>query len=243
MEGPAFLDVSTGFKIAIVAAMEREIWPLVKDWSTVSKEHDGRSFKFFEKQPVALVCGGMGTEAARRAAEAAITLYQPAIVISAGFAGGISPLFQTGHLLTPRHVIDATDGSRTDAGTGEGILVTFETVADAEQKAKFGDAFGAHAVDMEAAAVARAAEARGIKFLACKVISDTHHSHLPPIMRFVGADGRFHAGSFVAHVAIRPWLWGGIMRLARDSAVAAKVLSEALAVHAENGVTPELVSK
>lgn len=236
MEGPAVLDVSTGFKIAIVAAMEREIWPLVKDWPTVSKEHDGRSLKFFEKQPVALVCGGMGAEAARRAAEAAITLYEPAIVISAGFAGGVSLLLQTGQLLTPRHVIDAADSSRTDVGTGDGILVTFETVADAQQKAKFGDAFGAHAVDMEAAAVARAAEARGIKFLACKVISDTHDSHLPPIMRFVGADGRFHAGSFVVHVAIRPWLWGGIIRLARNSAVAAKVLSEALAVHAQKDV-------
>ena len=222
--------------------MEREIWPLVKDWPTVSREHDGRSFKFYEKQPVALVCGGMGAEAARRAAEAAITLYQPAIVISAGFAGGVSPLLQTGQLLTPRHVIDASDGSRTDAGTGEGILVTFETVADAAQKAKFGDAFGAHAVDMEAGAVARSAEAHAIRFLACKVISDTHDSNLPPIMRFVGADGRFHAGSFVAHVAIRPWLWAGIIRLARNSTVAAKVLSEALAdpklaaEHAESSV-------
>jgi nucleoside phosphorylase len=221
--------VSTAFKIVIVAAMEREIWPLVKNWPTVSKEHDGRSFKFFEKQPLALVCGGMGAEAARRAAEAAIMLYLPAAVISAGFAGGVSPLLQTGHLLNPRHVIDASDGSRTDAGAGEGVLVTFETVADAAQKAKFGDAFGAHAVDMEAAAVARAAEAHGVKFLACKVISDTHDSHLPPIMRFVGADGRFHPGSFLAHVAIRPWLWGGIIRLARNSTVAAKVLCEALA--------------
>ncbi len=223
--------------------MEREVWPLVKDWATVSKEHEGRSFKFFEKQPVALVCGGMGTEAARRAAEAAITLYQPVIVISAGFAGGVSPLLQTGQLLTPRHVIDAADSSRKDLGTGEGILVTFETVADAQQKARFGDAFGAHAVDMEAAAVARAAEARGIKFLACKVISDTHDSNLPPVMRFVDGGGRFHAGSFVAHVALRPWLWGGIIRLARNSTVAAKVLSEALAVHAEKGVAPELVGK
>jgi adenosylhomocysteine nucleosidase len=220
---------SAGFKIAIVAAMEREIWPLVKDWQTVSKEHDGRSFKFYEKQPIALVCGGMGAEAARRAAQAAITLYQPAIVISAGFAGGLKPMLQAGQLLTPRHVVDASDGSRTDAGTGDGVLVTFETVADAEQRAKLADAFGAHAVDMEAAAVARAAEAHGIKFLACKVISDTHDSRLPPIMRFVGADGRFHAGRFVAHVAIRPWLWGGIMRLARNSTVAAKVLCEALA--------------
>ena len=104
-------------------------------------------------------------------------------------------------------------------------LITFESVADVEQKAKLADAYGAHAVDMEAAAVARSAEAHGIKFLACKVISDTRDSRLPPIMRFV-KNGRFNTGSFIAHVAIRPWLWPGVMKLARNSAVASKVLSK-----------------
>jgi adenosylhomocysteine nucleosidase len=216
------------YKIAIVAAMEREVWPLVKDWLTVNKQHDGRSFKFFEKSPVALICGGIGSEAARRAAEAAINLYGPALIVSAGFAGGLDPKLEAGQMLTPRHIVDASDGSRTDSGAGEGVLISFESVADVEQKAKLADAYGAHAVDMEAAAVARSAEAHGIKFLACKVISDTHDSHLPPIMRFV-KNGQFNTGSFIAHVAIRPWLWPGVMKLARNSALASKVLSEALA--------------
>jgi adenosylhomocysteine nucleosidase len=216
------------YKIAIVAAMEREVWPLVKDWPTVNKQHDGRSFKFFEKSPVALICGGIGSEAARRAAEAAINLYGPALIVSAGFAGGLDPKLEAGQMLTPRHIVDASDGSRTDSGAGEGVLISFESVADVEQKAKLADAYGAHAVDMEAAAVARSAEAHGIKFLACKVISDTHDSHLPPIMRFV-KNGQFNTGSFIAHVAIRPWLWPGVMKLARNSALASKVLSEALA--------------
>lgn len=215
-------------KIAIVAAMEREVAPLVKNWPTVVKQHEGRSYKFFEKSPVVLVCGGIGSEAARRAAEAVINLYQPAAVISAGFAGGLDPNLGAGQMLTPRHVIDARDGSRTDSGAGEGVLISFESVADVEQKAKLADAYGAHAVDMEAAAVARSAEAHGIKFLACKVISDTHDSSLPPIMRFV-KNGRFNTRSFIAHIAIRPWLWPGVMKLARNSAIASKVLSEALA--------------
>lgn len=215
-------------KVAIVAALEREVWPLVKDWLTVTKQHDGRSYKFFEKSPVVLVCGGIGSEAARRAAEAVISLYQPKLIISAGFAGGLHPSLNTGQMLTPRHIVDGRDGSRTDSGIGEGTLITFESVADVEQKAKLADAYGAHAVDMEAAAVARSAEARGIKFLACKVISDTHDSRLPPIMRFV-SNGLFNTGGFIAHVAIRPWLWGSVIQLARNSAVAAKVLSQALA--------------
>jgi adenosylhomocysteine nucleosidase len=216
------------YKVAIVAAMEREIAPLVKNWPTVTKQHEGRSFKFFEKSPVVLVCGGIGSEAARRASEAVINLYHPATLVSAGFAGGLDSSLETGQMLTPRHVIDAKDGSRTDSGAGEGMLITYEAVADVEQKAKLANAYGAHAVDMEAAAVARSAEAHGIKFLACKVISDKSDSHLPPIMQFV-SNGQFRTGRFVAHVAIRPWLWPAVIKLAGNSSVASKVLSEALA--------------
>lgn len=229
-------DVPASCKIAIVAALEREVWPFIKNWPSSRKEFDGRWLKFFEKDGVALVCGGIGAEAARRTAEAIITLYHPGVVISAGFAGGLDPALQTGHTLSPRHVIDASDGSRTDLGSGEGVLISFADVADVEQKAKLGVAYAAHAVDMEAAAVAHSAEAHGVKFLACKVISDTSKSGLPPIARFIGSDGRFHALKFVAYVAVRPWLWGKVRRLANDSAVAAHklcaVLAEASELHA-----------
>ena len=220
-------------RVAIVAALEREVAPFVQGWPVTRREHDRRWFKFYEKDNMVLVCGGMGTEAARRAAEAVIQLYQPALVISAGFAGGLDPRLAAGHTLTPRHVIDAGDGSRTDSGTGEGVLVTFDTVADAEQKARLGKAFGAHAVDMEAAAVARSAEAHGVKFVACKVVSDTSDSCLPPVRPFIGSDGRFHAVRFLFHIALRPWLWKCVLKLARDSTVAASKLCEALGATTE----------
>ena len=41
-------------KIAIVAAMEREVRPLVRDWLAIDKTHDGRQFRFFETGR----CGG-----------------------------------------------------------------------------------------------------------------------------------------------------------------------------------------
>lgn len=217
-----------GCKIAVVAALEREVSPLIKDWPTITKEHGGRVFKFFEKEQTVVVCGGMGSEAARRAAEAVINLYRPMLVVSAGFAGGLDSALPAGHTLTPRHVIDAGDSSRTDSGSGEGVLVTFGTIADAEQKARLAKAYGAQAVDMEAAAVARAAEAHGVRFLACKVISDTTDSRLPPLARFIGKDADFHALKFLGFIAIRPWLWGGVLRLARDSGMAAGKLCEVL---------------
>ena len=211
-------------KVAVVAAMEREIGGLVKGWASSMREYDGGSYKFFERDGMVVVCGGVGAEAARRAAEAVIGLYRPSLLISAGFAGALDPELSVGQSICPRHVIDAGDGSRTDSGCGEGILISSESVASAEQKARFKAAYGAQAVDMEAAAVARAAQAHGINFLACKAISDGSDSDLPPLTRFIGAGGRFQTFKFVRHVALRPWLWKGVRRLALDSALAAKSL-------------------
>ena len=161
------------------------------------------------------------------------------MVISAGFAGGLDPALQTGHTLTPRHVIDASDGSRTDSGCGEGVLISFADVADVEQKAKLGAAYGAHAVDMEAAAVARSAGAHGVKFLACKVISDTSSSSLVPIARFVGSDGKFHTLKFLGYITLRPWLWSRVQRLATDTAMAAGKLCQVLRETSESHATDE----
>jgi adenosylhomocysteine nucleosidase len=157
-----------------------------------------------------------------------MALYRVELVISVGFAGGLDPALEAGHVLRPRQVIDASDGSRTDCGSGEGVLISFAGIADVEQKAKLGQAYGAQAVDMEAAAVARSAEAHGVRFLACKVISDTSSSDLPPVARFVGPDGKFLVHKFLAYVAMRPWLWHKVQRLASDTAIAAGKLCDAL---------------
>ncbi len=215
-------------KIAIVAALEREVQPLVRDWRSQVREFEGRSLRFFEKDEVVLVCGGIGAEAARRATEAAISLYAPAVVYSAGFAGGLDRTLKIGAIVTPRQVVDARDGSRFDTGKGEGTLVSFDSVADPEQKSRLAESYGAVAIDMEAAAVAKGAQARGVRFGAVKAISDESGFKMPPFERFVGADGRFRAAAFVWFAMLRPWWWATLLRLAADSRLAARELCRAL---------------
>jgi adenosylhomocysteine nucleosidase len=215
-------------EVAIVAALEREIWPLVRRWRASDREYSGRRFRFFESEHYVAVCGGVGPEAARRAAEAVVSLYRPSLVQSVGFAGALDNTLQVGHVLEVRHVIDASDGSSTDTGSGSGVLVSFSSVAGQKQKAKLAKAYRAQAVDMEAAAVARSAEAHGLRFAAIKVISDEAGFPMPPMARFVHADGSFQAGSFAMYTALRPWLWGTVFRLARNSAKASQLLCEYL---------------
>jgi adenosylhomocysteine nucleosidase len=204
-------------RVAIVAALEREVRPLIKEWRASEKESGGRRFRLFEKDEFVLVCGGIGAEAARRAAEAVIAIYAPAVIYSAGFAGALDPGLKVGDIVQPRRVVNAGDGSRVDLGSGEGALVSFGSVATPEQKAKLRDSFGALAVDMEAAAVARAAEARGVRFAVVKVISDEFDFDLPSTERFVDGNGQFLELRFARYAAVRPWLWPRIARLVRNS--------------------------
>jgi len=210
--------------LAIVAALEREVRPLVRNWRCSDREHDGRRFRFFENGEVVLVCGGIGAAAARRATEAVIVGFGPKVVYSAGFAGALDPKLKVGDLVTPQRVINASDASSTIVGSGSGVLVSFGSVASPEQKAKLLESFGADAVDMEAAAVARAAEARGVAFGVVKAISDEVEFKFPVSERFVDAEGRFSEGQFALFAFLRPWLWLQVIRLAKNSNLASRAL-------------------
>lgn len=215
-------------EIALVAALEREVWPLVRSWRRVDREHDGRCFRFFEAANRVAVCGGMGAEAARRATEAVIMLYRPSMVQSVGFAGALDKGLRIGQILEPRYVIDASDGSRVDTGSGVGTVVSFRSVASPGQKARLATAYGAQAVDMEAAAVARGTEAHGLRFAAVKVISDDQGLPMPDMERFTDRDGRLREWALAAHAALRPWLWFSVISLGRNSSKASHALSEHL---------------
>jgi adenosylhomocysteine nucleosidase len=216
-------------KVAIVAALEREVRPLIRQWRPVEREHDGRKYKFFENDRAVLVCSGIGPEAARRATEAIINLYAPVLVQSAGFAGALDSTLKVGTVLTPICVIDAKDGSRIEAGVGYWVVVSVDQPASVEQKAKLAEAYWAHAVDMEAAAVARAAQVHDITFVGLIAISDEADFEMPQMELFIAPDGQLRTAPFIAYVAVRPWLWLRVFHLARNSSTAAAALCEWLA--------------
>jgi adenosylhomocysteine nucleosidase len=215
-------------RIAIVAALEREVLPLVRGWRAVQEARNGRRFKFFENNAVVVVCGGIGPDAVRRAAEAAIARYAPERIYSAGFAGALTPELKVGNVLRPACVVNAGDGSSVTLDGGEGVLVTFGAIAGPEQKKKLSEAYSARAVDMEAAAVAQAAQARGVRFAAIKVISDEIDFAFPSMERFVAATGEFSEWKFALFAALRPWLWPRVAKLLRNSTRASRVLCDRL---------------
>src|ERR1700730_10183707 len=124
--------------------------------------------------------------------------------------------------------------------TGSGILVSATQTAGAEQKRKLAESYRAQAVDMEAAAVARGAQARHVRFMAVKAISDESNFAMPAMDRFVDREGKFRSGRFVIYAALRPWLWRRVIQLAANSAKASKTLCTELNRYINGAKKPEI---
>jgi adenosylhomocysteine nucleosidase len=240
-------------KLAIIAALEREVRPLVRGWLSVKASHQGREFIFYEGEHATVVCGGIGSEAARRAAEAVIANYSPDLLISAGVAGALVSELKVGDAIFPATVIDTLNGSRHETAIhdapvgntalGRTILASYPEVATVAQKQQLAKSYGAHAVDMEGAAVARAAEVHGIPYLAVKAISDELDFELPEMSRFIRG-GQFNTTRFLLHIAIRPWLWLRVIRLARNTQIASENLCAWLRESAlTNTIVPGTVAR
>ncbi len=215
-------------KLALVAALEREIRPLVRGWAANDRTIDGRTFRFYQHDGCIAVAAGIGPEAARRASVAAIALYHPQRLVSVGFAGALDRRMHIGDIVRPATVVNAADGSRTQTAQGQGSLVSFPAVAGAAQKARLASAFAAQAVDMEAASVAAAAAAAGTAFDAIKAISDELDFELPLMDRYIDSSGQFQTAKFAIAAALRPWLWNRLRLLARNSAIASRSLCDYL---------------
>lgn len=220
-------------KVAIIAAMERELAPLVRGWKKGILSSAGKTFALFESEGVLAVVAGIGRKNAEEAARAAVAQYHPALLISAGLAGALIRSLKAGSVFTPSLVVDAADGTEyrcvADGNhVSGGILVSSEEIAGAEAKRELVTRFHGLVVDMEAAGVAKVAQQEQIGFRSVKAISDEADFAMPPMARFIAADGTFQSGRFAAWAAVRPWQWMKVATLARNSRRATAALCERL---------------
>jgi len=219
-------------RLAIVAAMEREVGPLLQGWRRrevpEALNDTARRTTIFDSDRGFLVIGGIGAKAAARAARLALELSQADVLISAGSAGALKPELRVGHVFRPATVVDAATGARFASQGGAGTLVTSGAILGPQEKKEVASRFSADAVDMEAAAVAAVAQERGVAFLAIKAISDDLDFVLPPMGQFVDDEGGFHTARFVGYLALRPRWWGAVRRMAGDSKRAATALCAAI---------------
>lgn len=210
--------------VAIIAAIRVELAPLLGNVRATKMN----GVQLFELPNAIVAIGGIGEKFAHRAAEVAVDQAQPRKLISAGIAGALSPELKVGDVGHIREVVHAGSGTRYPGASGKWILATTDDVIDAATKQELLTKHAADIVDMEAAAVAQVARARGLKFAAVKAISDEAAFEMPPLGRFIDENGRFSIGSFLMYVAFRPKWWSSLGTLKRNNDLAAANLCREL---------------
>ena len=210
---------------AIIAALPREVSTLVKGWTR--REFAGR-IVIYSNGDAVVACAGMGADRAALAVEAAMAARPITALISVGLAGACDPALRVGEIVRAGVVIDSGTGERFDSGQPGDVVVSAATIASVSEKARLRASYGAAAVDMEAAAVARLARAHGIEFRAIKVISDEANFEVEGLSRFATSDGQFREGAFAMYAALRPRMWGRVITLGRNSSKAVGSLTAAI---------------
>ncbi|HZY63218.1 MAG TPA: nucleoside phosphorylase [Edaphobacter sp.] len=234
-------------RIAIIAAMPGELKPLVRGWRRERVNTRGaRMWKLARGEDIWIAaCAGMGAEAARRAFALAESDGALDLVLSIGWAGSIYEGVKASSVQIPTFVIDAQTGERFSLTDGKRKwgLVTTARVADATEKRRLAATYqSAMLVDMEAAAVARMAEIRGIPLLCVKGVSDGINAELPDFNLFIDANGQMRLARFLIYVAARPKYWSALMHLGRCSARAAENMRDLILEFMEEKDAKKLIA-
>ena len=203
--------------VGVDAALGVEVGFLT-DRLTKVRRYAGPGFKVIEGEAggklVALIIGGPGRTAARRATELLLDGHRPRWVVSAGFAGALDPALKRNDVVLPHEVVDA-DGGRFPIESGfvpddpeahAGRLLTVDAVVrTAVEKAELRDRHGADVVDMETSAVAAVCGARSVRFLSVRVVSDEATADLPrEVVTLMTRSGSYLVGSALHAIWRRP---------------------------------------
>ncbi len=181
--------------------------------------------------------GGIG----RARAEAATTRLLgcgATAVVSWGIAGGLDPELEPGTVVVPEFVVDGKSGRlQADVGWRDRLLAKIESVVTSSgdpmfngdgvvtspaRKHELHERWGAVAVDMESAGIARIAQDAGVPWLVVRVVGDAADQALPRAVSELSDDqGRLRLWA-VAGLVVRPRLWPTLFALGRANAAAAR---------------------
>jgi nucleoside phosphorylase len=187
---------------------------------------------------VLLLETGVGLEAAERALRWLLGTREVGLVVSAGFSGALGDDLRVGDLLWASEVV-GPDGRAwattcpVPAGPWrQGKAVTVgELLGTVEDKLRLHAEHGALAVDMESAVIVRRCREAGVPVpvAVLRAISDDGRTPLSPALLGALRGGRVAPGRLLLALLRRPALLGELLRLARDTRLAARRLQEGLA--------------
>lgn len=193
---------------------------------------------------------GMGFRNASRAAAVVMETVAPSLLVSAGFCGAVAPDLRVGDVVLARAFYIVADGTaqpvairppdavltlaaraqaagqRIFAGTYAG---TPTIMAKGEVARLLPAAAPSAVVEMESAAIALLAAEAGIPFIALRSVSDPRAEELDfSLDEFCDREMRIRISRVLATILRKPRIIPQLIRLARNSGIAAKNLETAM---------------
>jgi len=231
--------------VVIQFAVPQELAPAAKLFrATRVKEANRQFYKCrFRQTEVWLLNGGMGPRAAVRSADWAINQWKPDLYILSGVAGALSPGLQVGDVIVADPVIgdgglilvppyklpvpeDHGGPLRVRSGpmlSRDRVLVTAAEKRSAYAHATYKPYPPPLAVEMEAAPVVKKLEDAGVRWAQVRGLSDSASDELPvDFNKLRDANGELPASKVAAYAMTHPGAIGGIMRLAKNTNLAAE---------------------
>ena len=214
----------------VLAPMSSELRPIVK-FARARKTRAG-DFSVYTGRvgPVDVVAAqlGVGPVFSRRVTERALAQFQIDHVIVSGIAGGLHPDMTIGTLVIPETVMDVSSGTLYHSAPMEGVersgmVATSDHLIMDKGRLDELQRQGVMAMEMESSGVAAACEAAGVPWTTFRVISDRPDDGLTDdaIMSLLRPDGTSDVAAALRFMALHPKRIPGMLRLGRDSSMAA----------------------
>ncbi len=175
--------------------------------------------------------GGGGAAGATRAADTLAP--HVTALLSFGLAGALDSALRAGDLVIPATILDGPESwtadpaltARLGGPTHATMLGGGTILATAWDKAAAQARTGATAIDLESAAVARAAARHGLPFAVLRAIADPAHRSLPrAALVALDPQGRVGLLRVLTAALAEPRTWPALIALGRDAAHARATL-------------------
>lgn len=210
-------------------AVKEEARPLLKSLPALHwkrSAQNGRAILFTRgDSTLRIVISGMGARSARTAWEESLERgTRPGCLLSCGFAGALDPALSVGELLCQRGPLFPP--LRFPEGK---FFCSERVVLSAAEKERLFRQSGCQAVEMESAILHELCAAEGIPCATLRVISDAAHENLPlDFGALTKPDGKISLSALALDILRRPSKIPALIRLGKNSSLAAHRLSEAL---------------
>jgi nucleoside phosphorylase len=232
-------------RILVTFAIENEFapWRSIREFKSAKLGEVDAHLAGFNSVELTVVLTGVGPRRAAMATSEIIrSEYGPFdCCISAGLAGGLRDNYRIGEILAARSAFSESpraDGS-SQSLPSSGALLSFAAergatiaeqfysadhiVSTAAEKKLLGQTYDA--VEMESFEVLRESQAAGVPALAVRAVSDLSTEDFPIDMSQVFTDeGQVSIPRVLGQVALRPQSLPGLIRLGKNSSIAAESL-------------------